>query len=42
MAGMVGEDEMTVHDLNQLSDQLQLAYVHQRGNYLARRWHDYH
>ena len=33
---------MTVHDFNQLSDEVQLAYVHQRGNYLARRWDDYH
>ncbi|MBO2010856.1 hypothetical protein [Hymenobacter negativus] len=33
---------MTLHDFNQLSDEVQLAYLFQRGTYLARRWDDFH
>ncbi|GAB3721150.1 hypothetical protein GCM10027594_01430 [Hymenobacter agri] len=33
---------MTLHDFNQLSDEVQLAYVYRVGTYLARRWDDFH
>lgn len=33
---------MTIHDFNQLSDEVQQAYVYRVGTYLARRWDDFH
>ena len=33
---------MTLHDFNNLSDEVQLAYVYRVGTYLARRWDDFH
>ena len=33
---------MTIHDFNQLSDEVQLAYVYWAGFYIARRWDDVH
>ena len=33
---------MTLHDFNDLSDEVQLAYVYRVGTYLARRWDDFH
>jgi hypothetical protein len=33
---------MTLHDFNQLSDEVQLAYVYREGTYLAQRWDNFH
>ena len=33
---------MTLHDFSLLSDEVQLAYIHREGTYLARRWDDFH
>jgi hypothetical protein len=33
---------MTLHNSNQLSDEVQQAYVYRVGTYLARRWDDFH
>lgn len=33
---------VTLHHFNQLSDDVQLAYVLREGSYLARRWDDVH
>ena len=33
---------MTIHVFNIVSDEVQLAYVHREGTYIARRWDDFH
>jgi hypothetical protein len=33
---------MTLHAFNQLSEEVQPAYVYRVGTYLARRWDDFH
>ena len=32
---------MTLYLFNQLSDEMQLAYVYREGTYLAQRWDDF-